>query len=291
MKQWIKMMGLIPLAVMMLSCEEEVPDYAADIINTYIVESMVSGGATYDFTNLALEEAFFVKITRDEVIFYENSDDPCDDDYEIETNEIEGVTETAILYADDTQDDYSLENGNLRIEDGADVIILAEYTSQVPPAVWTDPSLLTNDTYEPDDSFTFATAIAAGGTVQNHYLAECGDQDFFVFSAIAGTRYFIGTTTPGEPILDLELTLYSGTNNELDYSDDYNYPNLNPGLDWTCPTSGDYYFVIDGFWDDEVGAYSVYVTITTGLLKTAGEPVEKQPRSQNKISPRDIFFN
>ncbi len=289
MKQWLILMLILPMAVMLVSCEEEVPDYAADIINTYIVESITEYEETFDLTALPLEESLFIVITRDEIRIYQNDEDHCLATYEIETEEISGVTETAILYMDDSADNYSFENGKLRVDDDGDIVILAEYTDTFPPPAWTDPSLLNNDTYEPNNEFTMATAIAAGGTVQNHYLAECDEKDYFMFNAESGTSYSLGTTTPFGSSLDLELTLYTGSADSIDYNDDYNYPNLNPGLDWTCPATGDYYFLIQSLWGDEFGDYSVSVNVLEGLLKTSFEIVEKQQIRQEKSRLYDLL--
>lgn len=290
MRLTMKFALLLPLVLLMISCEEEVPDYAADIIDTYIIESMTYEGETFDLTTLTLEDAAFVKITRDDVELYMNSDDPCDDDYEMESDEIEGVTETSILYMDGSIDDYSFDDGKLVIENSGDIIVLAAYTELFPPAMWTDPSLLTNDTYEPNDDFTMATPIAAGGTVQNHFLAACGEDDIFVFSAIAGKNYYMGTSTLTAFDLDLAMYLYTGAGVELAYNDDYE-PTLgwNPGLDWTCPTTGDYYFKISGLSEDETGPYSVSVVETSGLLKMPAAPVEKV--KSEKLKLRDLVFN
>ncbi len=292
MKQLIGLMVLLSFTLVFLGCEEEIPDYAGDIINTYIVESMTVDGENFVLTEYAPEYALFIKINRDNTQLFANSEDFCDENYQIETDEIDGVTETAILYMDGSSIDYRFEGGNLIIEDGGDVIILSEYGETFPPPVWTDPSLLTNDTYEPNDISTMATAIAAGGTVQNHYLARCNDVDYFVFTAISGTTYFLGTTTVSGSPLDLTLTLYSGAGEQLAYSDDYYYGgDLNPGLDWICPRTGDYYFMVKGFWDNDYGNYSVFVNLSTGLLKPAIEPQDKQPVEPVSDRARKAFFH
>jgi len=288
----IKSIVILAMVIMMFGCEEEVPDYAADIVGKYIVESIYSSfwDETIDLSALPLEDAFFVEITRDELKTYENDEDRCLDTYTIENDEIDGVTETSILFSDNTEMDYNEVSGKLRIEDDGDIILLASYSDAVPPASWTNPTLLTNDTYEPNNDITHATAIAAGGTVQNHYLAACNDLDYFMFSANSGTHYILETTSPLNADLDLELTLYSASGSEID-SDDDSGTDYNPSLYWTCQTSGDYYFLLDGFWDDEVGYYSVSVSTSTTLQRASSAPEEKKHRNVEKMRLSDLLFN
>ncbi len=256
------------------------------------VESIYSSfwDETIDLSALPLEDAFFVEISRDEMKTFQNDEDRCLVTYTIETDEISGVTKTSILFSDNTEMDYSDVSGKLRIEDDGDIFLLASYSAAVPPASWTDPTLLTNDTYEPNNDITHATAIAAGGTIQNHYLAACNDLDYFMFSAISGTNYILETTTPLNADLDLELTLYSASGSEID-SDDDSGADYNPSLYWTCQASGDYYFLLDGFSDEEAGAYSISVIISTDLQKLVSMPEEKKHRDAPPARLSDYLFN
>ena len=290
MKNALKLILLLSMVFVMIGCEDEDPDYAADIIGKYTVESYYDAAwdETFDYTGLAIDHALVVEITRDEINTYYD-DEVCETTYETETDDIDGVTETAIVFSGGAASEYSFVDGKLRIDDGGDIIILADYDGVVPPAVFSNPSLATNDTYEPDNQMSTATTIAAGGTIQNHYISECEDIDYFMFPAVAGTRYMLATTTPTESELDLFMTLYDASGNELESNDDWDYPDYNPGILWTCPATGDYYFLIEPLWDDESGNYSVSVVESTGLVKTvAGESVEKtQPESKLNIS--DLF--
>ena len=290
MNNLLKLLIIMPIALFVLSCEEETPDYAADIINTYILESIEYMGETFDFTDLPIEDAMLVKITRDEAITYENDEDHCEDTYSEESDEIDGVTETAILFTDGSETEYSITGGKLRLVEDGDVIILAAYNGTVPPASWTDPSLLTNDTYEPNNEIATATSIAAGGTIQNHYLGACGDEDYFMFSASAGVSYIMETISPLDQFLDLTLALYSGNGSLLDTDDDGG-TDFNPSLYWTCQTSGDYYFVIEGFWDDDIGNYSVSVIESSALVKPIVVPEIKRARPEKKIRLSELLFN
>jgi len=294
-KPWTRLVVLLPLAFFMLSCEEDDPNYAADIINTYILESVTELGMTEDLTDVALEDAVFIEITRDDVYFYANDYDHCDANYDtdyVDSFEIDEVTETSIVYTDGTNDSYRIEDGKLIITTEGDIAVLAVYDDAIPPAVWSDPNLLTNDTYESDNSFALATAIAAGGTVQNHYLGECEDQDYYMFTAESGSIYTLATTTAETSDLDLTLTLYDANNNELDFADDINYPiNKNPRLEWTCPASGDYYFVVEGFSEWEFGDYSVSVVIATGLTKAPAPSGENKTRDYQRTNLKKFSFH
>jgi len=55
--------------------------------------------------------------------------------------------------------EYSIVDGKLRIDNEGDVLFLVAYNGTVPPPAWTDVSLLTNDTYEPDNEIAAATTI------------------------------------------------------------------------------------------------------------------------------------
>ena len=149
---------------------------------------------------------------------------------------------------------------------------------------------MTNDTYEPNNEIATATSIAAGGTIQNHYLGACGDEDYFMFSASAGVSYIMETISPLDQFLDLTLALYSGNGSLLDTDDDGG-TDFNPSLYWTCQTSGDYYFVIEGFWDDDIGNYSVSVIESSALVKPIVVPEIKRARPEKKIRLSELLFN
>ena len=290
MKYLIRLLLATSAALLIIGCEEEAEDYAADIINTYIVESIEFMDETIDLSDFPVEDALLVKITRDEAITYENDEDHCEDTYTVESDDIEGVTETVILFTDGSEIEYSIVGDKLRLVDGGDVIMLAAYNGVVPPASWTDPTLLTNDTYEPDNELSTATTIAPGGTIQNHYMGDCGDEDYFMFSAIAGRNYVMETNSPLNEYLDLTLLLYAGNGTLLD-SDDDSGTNYHPSLYWTCQVSGDYYFVIEGFWSDDIGNYSVSVVESNLLAKPAVIHEEKKERTNKNIKLGDILFN
>lgn len=288
LKAFIKLIVLLPGLLFLFGCEEDTQDYAADIIDTYIVVSITAAGDTYDLTDLPLEQTFFITISRTMVTFYENDEDPCLDTYLAEADAIDEVTETKILMSDGSEVTYTMVGNSLQITDGEDVMVLEAYTGTVPPAIWTDPSLLPNDTYEPDNTMAMATTIAAGGTLQNHYLGICDDVDYFMFAAQAGISYIMETTTTDYPDLDMTLTLYSGNGSEI-ASDDDSGTGWNPNLSWTCEVSGDYYFVVEGYWFGEYGAYSVSVMETQGLVKRTVPVEQKKLKLSDRACPSDFF--
>ena len=290
MKYLISLLLVISTTLFIGGCEEEAEDYAADIINTYIVESIEYMGETFDLSGLPLEDAMLLKITRDEAITYENDEDHCEDTYTTDSDEIDGVTATIISFTDGSEIEYSIVDDKLRVVDGGDVIMFATYSGAVPPAPWTDPTLLTNDTYEPDNELSTATTIAAGGTVQNHYMGECGDQDYFMFSAISGRNYIMETSSVLDEYLDLTLALYSGNGTFL-ASDDDSGTNYHPSLYWTCEVSGDYYFVVEGFWSDDIGNYSVSVVESSLLAKPTVIPMEKKGRIEKSVKISGFLFD
>lgn len=277
------------LVFMLPGCEEEVPDYAGDILGIYIAESVTYMGETIDLTDQPIEASLIVEITRSQLIAYENDDDYCEDTYTVSSDEIDGVTESAILFTDESATEYRIEDGKLIFDEDGDLLVFGFYSGTVPPASWTDPSQLTNDTYEPDNEQAFATTIAAGGTVQNHYLASCGDLDFFMFSAINGKTYTLETSTLDES-LDLVLYLYSAGGDYITDDDDSGL-NYNPSLSWTCEASGDYYFLVVGFSYEDMGNYSVSVVESQGLLIATPKNISKEKVGQDRIRPGDLFFN
>ena len=282
------LMLLVVLCFSFHACEE-VKDYGEDLIGVYVLSALEFDGQAYDMSDLPLESTMFVEITKDDVISYENSEDVCEDTYFTETYEIEGVTESAILYTDGTESEYSWVEGDLRIEEDGDVAIFSLYEGSVPPAVWTDPSMVENDNYEPDDDMANATNIAAGGTVQNHYIGACEDLDYFMFAAVSGTSYRLETTTSNDPDLDLTLTLFDASGTILGEDDDSG-TDWNPSLIWTCTQSGDYYFVVEGYDFSETGNYAISVTEYSGLLKVE-PPTEKQLSfSGSGLSLGDMLF-
>jgi len=111
-----------------------------------------------------------------------------------------------------------------------------------------------------------------------------------MFSATAGVSYIMETTSPLDQFLDLTLALYQGNGMLVD-SDDDGGTDFNPSLYWTCQTSGDYYFVIEGFWDDDIGNYSVSVIESSALVKPIVVPEIKRARPEKKIRLSELLFN
>ena len=268
--------------LLLIACEEEVPDYAGDLVGLYRVVQVESEGLEFDLSSDPIESAWFIELTLDEFITHKNDETICLDEYETEHDGLDGVTASSILFTDDYSYEYHWQGDFLEINDDYDQITLERYTGSFPPAEWLDDDLLHNDTYEPNNQSTIATAIASGGTIQNHYMGACGDYDFFMFSALEGKNYILETGTPSTSDLDLYLTLYSGSQERIDTADDQDGFDLNPRLEWTCENTGDYYFVIESYYYEEYGDYSVSVVesqqAAPSLKREGHEKVPRGPR-------------
>ena len=287
MSHWLKLLCLIPL-LLILGCEDEdLPDYAADLIGMYQVVSLEIDDITYDLTGNPLEIAELMEITREEIIFYSNGETLCSNEYDADSTAIDRITAGSILLDDDTFLEYDVSQNQLTLMDASDEVILTSYSAQFPPVSWLDTEALNNDSYEPNNTNLEATPIIVSTMAQDHYMGACGDYDFFVFSATEDQSYIIETQTGDVSFLDLYLTLYSDTGDYIDSADDQDDLNLNPHLVWTCETTGDYYFVLESYYFDEGGFYSISVEphqgntlgMTPGIIKPRGMSREgSQPR-------------
>lgn len=298
MKQRLKKGCLICVGFVMLACQDATIDYASDIVGIYMVETAVIDGVTTDYSNLPLEDAWIMDISQDNLLSYENAINQCDTTYRQEARIIESITDTSIVFEDGTRIYYTISVDQLTLVNNDDVITLVEYGSDFPPPSWTDPSQLTNDIYEPDDSLSQATRIAAAGSRQSHYSAICDDEDFFIFEALASTIYVIEAKAENGSDIDLTISLFSENGIMVDYNDDQTTTNVDPKLTWTCPVSGDYYFIIKKYWDyldpgnsadDEKGAYTVSVDVTKNFMGVSHADVIKLQPPRHPTNPRAFF--
>ena len=287
----------------MLSCEDATIDSASDIVGDYIVETATIDGINTNYSILPLEEAWIIDITQDNLLSYENEVNLCDSTFNLEARVIDSVTDTSIIFEDDTRLYYNISDDQLTLINNNDVITLVKYGSVFPPPSWTDPSQLTNDIYEPDDNLSQATRISAAGAIQRHYSAVCDDDDYFIFEALGGTSYVIEAEAETGSDIDLTISLYSESGIAVGYNDDQTTTNVDPLLEWTCPDSvdhGDYYFVIKKYWDyldpgnsldDEKGVYNVSVDVTKILLMTTPTEIIKPHRPVQSTHLRHKFFD
>jgi hypothetical protein len=112
-----------------------------------------------------------------------------------------------------------------------------------------------DDFYEPDDYYSQATSISISSLEQYHTLTEY-DIDWFYFMAVAGNTYVIETNGN----LDTQIYLYDSSGSyRIDYDDDSGIGN-NARIEWTCTTSGTYYFRVEGYDSSDTGSYSVSVS-------------------------------
>ena len=284
----------------MVTCEDATIDYTSDIVGVYIVETALVDGVNTSYSTLPIEEAWIIDITSDNLLSYMNDINLCDSTFEMDARIIDTVTDTSIIFTDDTNLYYSVSGDQLTLSKSDDVIVLVGYGSNFPPASWTNPRYLTNDIYEPDSSVNLATRISAAGTIQTHYSAVCDDNDFFIFEALDSTIYIIeAEAAPGTDI-DLTLSLFSGQG-LIAYNDDQvPTTNVDPKIEWTCPSTGDYYFVVKKYWDyldpddssdDEKGAYDISVDVTKGLLKAPSPEIIKVQKPVQAIRLFHNFFD
>jgi len=288
------------LVLLMVSCEDAVIDYASDIVGAYIVETANIDGGYTDYSILPLEQALIIDIGSSDFLSYTNAINLCDSSYIIDTLEIDSFTDTAIVFRDDTRLYYSIEDEQLILWNGDDMMTLVEYTTSFPPASWRDPALLTNDTYEPDSSISLASRISAAGAVQSHYSAVCDDEDYFIFEALDSTTYVIEVNAVGSTGLDLTISLYFGQGDLVDFNDDQSTTDVDPKLEWTCEGTGEYYFIVKKYWDyldpgnsedDKRGAYTVQVDVTKDLLNTSPQNVIKKHRPIPNARRYATFFD
>jgi len=300
LNQWLKNGYLLFLGLITVACEDATIDYASDIVGVYIVETATIDGGYTDYSDLPIEEAWIIDITSASLLSYENDVNLCDSTFEIDARVIDSITDTAIIFTDDTRLYYVVEDGQLLLLNNDDIITLVDYDLVFPPLSWTDPALLTNDLYEPDSSLSLSTRLSAAGVIQTHYSAVCDDEDYFIFEALDSTKYIIEASAVGNTDIDLTLSLYSFSGDLVDYNDDQTTSNVDPKLEWICPGTGDYYFVVKKYWDyldpgnsldDEKGSYTVSVDVTKNLIKPATPEVVKMPRPQRSTPILHRFFD
>ncbi len=291
MKQLIPLF-LIPIMLILFSgCEvDSEPDYAADLAGMYIVtEVTIAGLGTLDFTQFELFEAWFFELKEDEMVSYDNDATICENIYASEEDGITSYEEDVIVFDDGEELEYELEDDILTFldEDGNE-IVMEIYDGTVPPASWTDITLLPNDDFEPDNSFAEATTIAVGTMNEAHYFGPCDDQDYFTFTAAAGATYVIETTTD-DPDIDPELDLYNSSYAWIDGDSDSG-TDWNALLTWTCPSTGTYYFMIESWLNFDVGDYTVSLTQGgLGASPPSGPSVEKKKEGMEKPEMASIL--
>lgn len=300
MIQWLKHIWLPILVLVFVSCEDATIDYAADIVGLYTVETALISGTSTNYSQLPSEEAWIIDISQESLLSYENDVNQCDTTYSMDIKAISKVTDTTIVFEDETSFEYSISNDQLLLYEGNDILTLESYTSEFPPASWVDPTQLENDEYEPDSSVALATRISAASALQTHYSAVCDDADFYIFEALSGTSYIIEVNTGSTSDVDLTISLYNLAGDSVAYNDDKTSTKVDPYLEWTCDATGDYYFVVKKYWDyldpgnsldDEQGEYTIGIEVTKGLAKEApGLDRTKLPPQILSRMQRGAFF-
>jgi hypothetical protein len=119
---------------------------------------------------------------------------------------------------------------------------------------------------EPNNEAETADKITVGTPLTGEILADDEvDQDWYEFKAKEGETYLIRTRYTTDST-DTKIELWGFDEDDdaylLDENDDIDdeSEDYNAGIEWTCETSGTYYFVVSGYEDDEEGSYKVSVT-------------------------------
>lgn len=216
--------------------------------------------------------AGIISITEDNLISYGNEPG---EEYETEyyTYEVDGDNFVMFWEGEEVNSMLQYFEDNMLVfeweyeEDDVDYIekyYFSPYNGDIPPEIWVTE--LQNDNYEPDDSYQDATLIDVGGTGQNHIITA-NDEDWFEFQATEGNTYLIVITGN----MDNVLTLYDTDGISDIAQDDDNDEDIDVGYDvesvivWDCDISGDYYFRITGYYDEEdveEGFYTTFVSLT-----------------------------
>lgn len=106
-----------------------------------------------------------------------------------------------------------------------------------------------------NDQFS-ATAIAVGETAEG-IIDDLFDYDYFTFMAEEGQSYVmvvsLGTLT------DSFLGLYDANGEGLDWNDDYG-DTTGSRIEWTAPSTGEFFLAVEGFDVDATGTYTLTVT-------------------------------
>ncbi len=167
------------------------------------------------------------------------------------------------VYFDDEYDDYDEDGNPVHVVEHRESV-LSPYTD-FPPAEWATPVI---DTYEPDDTYSNATLITVDAIAQVHELADA-DQDWFMFDADAGLRYAFEF----EGDVGHSVKIYPDPP-----ADNPQYPtwmeNYDDGREeWTCTTTGTYYFVVEAWYDESGTEINEHPTGFYGISLTTTDPV------------------
>lgn len=133
-------------------------------------------------------------------------------------------------------------------------------------------SSATPDAYEPDNTLSAARPITVNGGSQSHNFHAAGDQDWIVFGATAGYLYRIETFNLAS-CSDTVLELYNSSGTLLAYNDDGG-GGWASRIDWTAPSSGNFYVKVRHYSSAAYGACTAYeVRVTSsGVVGDSYEP-------------------
>jgi hypothetical protein len=135
------------------------------------------------------------------------------------------------------------------------------YSGPVPPVEWGQAP---GELDEPNDLPAQATLLNVDSSFHHAGLTQ-GDDDYYRFTAQAGTTYYIET----QGYMDTYLRLFSTDGTTFLDSDDDGGEGNNALITWKAPSSGTYYFAVDAYSEYSDGPYSVGVTTGGVVFRSA----------------------
>jgi hypothetical protein len=219
--------------------------------------------------------------------------------YTVETGNLGPACDTVLVMYDEdgtalTDDDDGGEQAlasRLRWTAGEDGVLFIEVESfdqetevgNTEYDVWvskSEPVLVDEDEYEPDDTLERAKEILPG-IPQTHGLHDPGDRDWVFFEAVEGKTYVIETSGLRGGT-DTIIFLYDHEGKELAENDDGGSESNASRITWNAQSSGTLYVVIQDYYGYEVTPETGYtVSIVEGVPYEADayEPDDSQDQA------------
>ncbi len=299
---------LMVVVVLFISCDKDDDDsstpsikgkwYLYQIIDTYDYDSKYTEEWTYDIgSDIDYMGTQLYEITSDMITMYEyDSDEPGNCytwsmSYELDGNNliIDESNYNKLEYSEIVK--FHFEGSMLVVVSSYENDYYSAshtqkfkpYSGELPPASW--EAGVSDDQYEPDDSYVMATAITLGSS-QTH-ITTIGDEDWFSFNGVMDETYLIKVSANS---VDNYLYLYDTDGYTLLDSDDDNDDDvpvvtingLNPVLLWDCPVTGTYYFSVTGYDEYDEGVYSVEIN-TSDLTITKNDSKESIKKTEKTV--------
>ena len=172
----------------------------------------------------------------------------------------------------DENDDASRRDPGSRLEwtaltDGEYYLGVSSFDQSVNRGTYSLSLNVAPDSDRHGDTCQNATSISTG--LHPGAIDPPSDKDYFHFSAQAGTNYTIdvllGTHT------DTVLTIYDSLCNWMDSNDDASETDTGSHLEWTAPSTGDYYLEVSSFdMATSTGSYTLSLEVTSPPVTLSG---------------------